>query len=814
MRPLWIICVLIMLTSPFASAAMQSAAVVSASEIPFYLVPDAIIVAESNNGLGQAVTPTNGSFTISEGLPAGDYNLKMTAAGYIDALLEGIAVSTGEVTNIGCVLINVSAVIEGTVVGPSGEPVGGVLVTLVRQSDSAMVGAMLSSADGSFRFNTNIRNGLYNVSAITFSYPYTYGQGYVGSAAADIAAVEGQLTSGVAVQLGRSCSISGTVTVSPDGTPLAGIRVVAWTDAGRVGYVLTGDDGKYNISSNLPSGVYSVSLWSPYGYIYSLSSGTVEVTIAPDEPATADYSIQRSATLSGYVSYSNGLPAPGIAVYCFSDDGNYHGSAFTNGSGYYKIASGLGTGTYTVVADNDHSKSQAINIAQNYEYSRNFTLGTSGATTGYVSGTVTALSGGAVAGANVSCSLGWALSDASGNYTIDAVIPAGQQNATVSLTCSAKGYDLASLEGVIISPGAHSNADFILQRSESGTITGCVNSNALPVKMDASLSIHVEPLSIKIGSILEVNGNLSVPATGTVTVSWSINGSGSTNSSECSLIAGAYSLTIIPDAIGEYTFTAAWAGDASYNPAMSAPAIATVVPPDAKPASALTLSAQPANVTVDSNVTLSGSLSPAVSATVSIYQSVNGSAMQHLLDTNAVAGSFSVQVNLNQAGNYSFMATWPGNDDYEGAESGYADVSSSEAQQKVTPEVVIGSSKYIVTIASGGSATVTINGTVLPFSQTSVLLWVKDPQNSSTAITINATSYSFGTVVSLDKGGAWVLYAEVPEGEYYNRTLSNSITINVTVQQAGGDSTTIIILAAAAVGIGAVLVFAFMRKKK
>jgi hypothetical protein len=103
-------------------------------------------------------------------------------------------------------------------------------------------------------------------------------------------------------------------------------------------------------------------------------------------------------------------------------------------------------------------------------------------------------------------------------------------------------------------------------------------------------------------------------------------------------------------------------------------------------------------------------------------------------DVYATEGAFSIHVNLTHVGTYAFMASWLGNDDYAGAESGTAVVSSVQVQQKVTPEVVIGSSKYAVTIASGGSVTVTINGTVLPFEQTAVLLWVSDPQNSSTAI--------------------------------------------------------------------------------
>jgi hypothetical protein len=372
-------------------------------------------------------------------------------------------------------------------------------------------------------------------------------------------------SSGIIVQMGVSCSISGTVTESPSGDPLEGISIVAVKAGTIVGYAKTGQDGKYNISSNLPEGTYNVTVTSPVGFIYRTSTGMRTLTLTLQQGATVDYSLSRSATLSGYVTYSNGIPAPQIPVFCFSTDYSYAGSAYTNGSGYYQINSGLGTGTYGVVANNDISNRKEINLVQNHASSMNFTLAASGATKGYVAGVVSSTSGIPIAGANVSHSSGWATSDSNGSYLVEVTLPEGQSNATLGLTCSAKGYVAASVD-VTVYAGLFSYADFSLQRSPSGAIAGRVlSAGASPIKENASLTLEVAPATVNLGDSLDISGTLSAPVAGTITVWWSINGSGFEDSMTCEMVGGAYSCPLIPSATGDYSFKAEWAGDASYN---------------------------------------------------------------------------------------------------------------------------------------------------------------------------------------------------------------------------------------------------------
>lgn len=138
----------------------------------------------------------------------------------------------------------------------------------------------------------------------------------------------------------------------------------------------------------------------------------------------------------------------------------------------------------------------------------------------------------------------------------------------------------------------------------------------------------------------------------------------------------------------------------------------------------------------------------------------------------------------------------------------------SAADSGVTPELVVGSSRYAVSIQQGGSATVIINGTIIPFAPTPITLFVLDPNNATSAIHLNATSYSFGAEVSLDKAGTWRVYAEVPSGSYYNRTVSNNVTIAVAVQQPSDGIFSFIVAAAGAAVAAAIITIAIIKKRK
>ncbi len=813
MRALWIICILIMIISPFASAISQSVAA-NPSDPP--LITGATITAESPDGLGETITGSDGSFIISEGIPTGDYSIAISAIGYLDTMLEGLAVENGSTAQVGDILLTPSAAIEGLVQGPSGESIEGVLLTLVSLADNSTVESQYSSAGGSFCFNTDIRNGSYNITAVTYKYPHTYATGYCDNTTSNIVAVEGQSTSGVIVQLERSCRISGTVRDTLNSTPLPCIVVAISKVGASTIYVMTGGDGTFDLRTNLLEGSYNVSIVNQDGIIYSASTGLKTVTVTLEQGAALSLSAKASATLSGYVTYSNGLPASSLMVICFYLDyfnpSNYYYSyTSTNASGYYMISSGLGTASYTIRTNLSSSGSWSKDMWQGEAYSLNMTLTKSANTTGYITGIVSSPSGSAIEGANVSCASGWAISNSNGSYAITVRILTDQTNLSLSMNCFSKGYVSTTSENITVFPATYSDANFTLERSQSGAIAGRVlRAGASSEKQNATLSLQVTPETLNLGSSFEINGSLSTPATGIITITWSANGSGSNGSQVCYMTNGTHSCEITPTADGDYLIKAAWSGNDLYNPAESANVGITVLPA-IKQNSSLNITVQPANVTVGLSATINGVLSPAISDVVGIYQSINGSPVLHLLDVNASAGSFSVQVNLVQIGNYSFIASWPGNAGYYGADSKPASATSNPG---VAPEVVVGSSKYSVSMTSGGSATVIINGTVIPFSPTPITLFISDPQNLTTTISLNATSYSFGTEIPLNKEGVWKVYAEVPAGSYYCRTLSNNITINATIQQPANDLTTTLMIAAALIGAAAIVAFTVFRKKK
>ena len=138
------------------------------------------------------------------------------------------------------------------------------------------------------------------------------------------------------------------------------------------------------------------------------------------------------------------------------------GTATTNASGVYRISSGLGAGTYTVIA----AKTGYVTLAKSAAV-------TAGATSyasfflvpsGTLTGTVKVLGTNApIAGATVKAYLSGVLkatatTNADGVYRIADALAAG----TYSVTCAKTGYVTQTKSGIVVTAGAVSYASFFL----------------------------------------------------------------------------------------------------------------------------------------------------------------------------------------------------------------------------------------------------------------------------------------------------------------------------------------------------------------
>jgi peptide/nickel transport system substrate-binding protein len=351
--------------------------------------------------------------------------------------------------------------------------------------------------------------------------------------------------------------------------------------------------------------------------------------------------------------------------------------------------SGLGTGQYQVMAG-DYLGIKTVSVTAGVEtpgvdFTRNLA---------WIAGTVVNSTGGPIKSADLQAesdtTSASSSTDDKGKYTMEIDIPEGETSLVLTVTASQKGYDPSS-KSVTVNSGQTSHEDFTLQ-SASGTLRGrVVAAYVAPPKQTATLSIQSSATSIGVGSPLTISGSLSATRSGIVTIYQSVNGSAFTTLTTVSMSNGAYTYSYTPSGLGTYQFKASWPGDDQYNSADSATVTVTV---STTPKQTATLSVQSSATTVNvgSAVTISGSISPSRSGSVTISLSVNGSAFTTLTTVSLSNGGYTYSYTPSSAGTYQFKASWPGDDQYNPAQSSTTTVTAST--QQPTSACVIATATY------------------------------------------------------------------------------------------------------------------------
>lgn len=321
----------------------KSSGVVYASPgVPVY---NAMVMAYGPNGYGFATTNPSGQYSIATGLLTGTYTVQVVAPGYLVAKKENVAVTAGQETSNINFYLSASGGISGRVTDAvSGAPLKSIMVVAFPSSGSEEYGwTAITDANGYYSIITNLNTGTYNVSVI-------FPEGYVPKTTGGIAVTAALEVKGINFALDRSGIISGRITATPSGVPLLNATVMATSEDGKYfGYGQTNVTGHYRISSGLGTGKYMVMATSgtSYGFIMDINvvagaeTKNVDIAIAVSPPPP-------SGTITGKVTDSSGNPIADALVTADGPAG--HGVAHTDKNGNYIIASGLGTGTYTVTA--------------------------------------------------------------------------------------------------------------------------------------------------------------------------------------------------------------------------------------------------------------------------------------------------------------------------------------------------------------------------------------------------------------------------------------------------------------------------------
>lgn len=375
--------------------------------------------------------------------------------------------------------------VMGVVYGDS--PIAGVYVSAVGDNGS---GFAITDSSGHYSMTTGLLTGTYNVTT-------EFTTGYIDDEVGPVNVTAGQTTPNVNLDLQLSGGISGTVTDAENQSAISSTTIYAELSNGTGtfgSFAITKSDGSYLIATNLPTGMYNVSiLLAPNGYITQMTTANV---VAGVETKNVNLALARSGIITGKVAEPNGTGLLGIDVFASSTEGStpYYGFATTDSAGNYMIATGLGTGNYTVGADGDGNFT---------EYTGNVAV-TAGLTTpdinmeltpyttpptpsGTIAGRITDQSNNPISGASVSANgingSGSADTDSNGYYNISSGLGTGND---YNVSATASGYNDSYYQTLVTVIVGQTTPNINIQmtslpQQNYGTITGTVTGAAHPI---------------------------------------------------------------------------------------------------------------------------------------------------------------------------------------------------------------------------------------------------------------------------------------------------------------------------------------------
>lgn len=325
-----------------------------------------------------------------------------------------------------------------------------------------------------------------------------------------IVTVGGQASNGMPFTFSNAGTVSGTVTRSSDGVPVAGAGVQAAQLSGVLGSSTTAADGTYSIA-NLPPGSYSLYASPPLGSAYSpvTQNGTL---VAAAKTTTVNFSL--STPTINTVSPASGTVGSTVTI---------------NGSGF---GSSAGASTVTF--------SGAMASPTSWSSSRITTAVPAGATTGPVVVTVGGVASNSIAFAVGTGSVSGAVQQAgSGTAISGALVELLQTNVvkTSATTLSDGTYSLSNLN-----PGIY---DFRFSNTGFGTVITAAQTVGAgsPTTVNASLP---GPGTIS-GKVTKSDGTTAVQGATITILQGATNAATATtdssgNYSVASLSAGSYTV--------------------------------------------------------------------------------------------------------------------------------------------------------------------------------------------------------------------------------------------------------------------------------
>ena len=333
-------------------------------------VLNALVTAYDTQGspVASAFTSTAGGYQLT--VPAGSYKVGFSEGAnqnYLPQYYSGqaslsaatqITVATGQnATGIDAAL-QAGGQITGTVTDSStGSPVSGILVYAMTTTGQFLTSAQTNS-QGGYSLG-GLTTGSYTIEFSTSSSTQNYLPQYYNNRttlqnADAVSVTAGQATTGINAAMQPGGQITGTVTSSATGKPIAGVQVTA--SAGSTYDNATTDaNGNYTLN-NLPTGSYQVYFSDPQGLhlpqYYDDAATSANATSVAVTAGQGDPGINATLAAAGRITGSvldaeSGGPVSGATVTLYDAGDDYVTSTSTDSTGSYSFGP-LTAGQYEV----------------------------------------------------------------------------------------------------------------------------------------------------------------------------------------------------------------------------------------------------------------------------------------------------------------------------------------------------------------------------------------------------------------------------------------------------------------------------------
>jgi protocatechuate 3,4-dioxygenase beta subunit len=302
-------------------------------------IPGATVTLRNSTGAVLAVQTTilDGSFEfVDVDQAVNEYNVTAEMQYYVTNSVVDIDVTTGMTTDLGSIMLQTDALINGRIVDMGGSPIPGAAIALLDDGGS-VISTTIADAFGNFSF-TGLGYGDYRVKANA--------TGYLDNTTSLFSVDKSNLVVPLGdIELNNLGDITGKV-VDENGDPVEGATVTLTNSTGVVVGTRTTDANGNFTFRNVTAGTLEYTVSIEMAHYENAYKDDVSVTAGQTENV-GTIELVTDATISGRVVGEDGSEIVGAQVELLDEFGNLISTRNTDSNGGYKFT-GIGYGTYSL----------------------------------------------------------------------------------------------------------------------------------------------------------------------------------------------------------------------------------------------------------------------------------------------------------------------------------------------------------------------------------------------------------------------------------------------------------------------------------